>query len=156
VLALPTVQDIGIAAGVAGAVTATRLLLLAIWPQFKAATDISNAQIILPLASNPLDIGVVSIIPALAEEMLFRGALLPAIYPDWRGVLISGAVFGALHINGGRNLEFGLWAGSVGCVYGAAYLATGNLAVPMAAHALANVASASVWLSSNNANKSEN
>ncbi len=80
---------------------------------------------------------------------------MPAIYPDWRGVLISGAVFGALHINGGRNLEFGVWAGSVGCAYGAAYLATGNLAVPMAAHAAANIASASVWLSTNYS-KSEN
>ncbi len=93
---------------------------------------------------------MVSVVPALAEELLFRGALLPAIYPDWRGVIISGAVFGALHINGGRNLEFGVWAGGVGCVYGAAYLATGNLAVPMAAHAAANIASASLWLMSSN------
>ncbi|KAL4518917.1 hypothetical protein Ndes2437B_g04804 [Nannochloris sp. 'desiccata'] len=148
-LSLPSARDIGIAAGVAGAVTTTRLLLLSLWPQFKSATDTSNAQILLPLYSNPLDIGIVSVIPALAEELLFRGALLPAIYPDWRGVVISGAVFGALHINGGRNIEFGVWAGSVGCAYGAAYLYTGTLAVPMAAHALANIASASLWLSSN-------
>ena len=143
---LPTAVDIGITATVAGVVTATRLLLLASWPQFKTATDTSNTQVLLPLSSQPLDIAIISILPALAEELLFRGALLPAIYPDWRGVVISGAVFGALHINGGRNLEFGVWAGSVGCAYGAAFLATGNLAVPMAAHAMANIASASLWL----------
>ena len=154
-LSLPTAGDVGIASGVAGAVTVTRILLLSVWPQFKSATDTSNAQILVPLYSNPLDIGIVSVIPALAEELLFRGALLPAIYPDWRGVVISGVVFGVLHINGGRNVEFGVWAGSVGCAYGAAYLYTGTLAVPMVAHALANIASASLWLSSNS-NSSNN
>jgi membrane protease YdiL (CAAX protease family) len=85
-------------------------------------------------------------VPALAEEFLFRYALVPAISPDWRGALISGLVFGALHVNGGRNAAFAVWASAVGTAYGALYLHTGSLAACVAAHALANVLSASLWL----------
>jgi hypothetical protein len=64
-------------------------------------------------------------------------------------VLLSGAIFGLLHNSGGRNLAFAAWAGGVGCVYGAAYLATQNIWVPAGAHVLANFASAAVWKSRN-------
>lgn len=57
-----------------------------------------------------------------------------------RGVLIAGAVFGALHNSGGRNWAFAAWATVVGAAYGAAFLATGDVAVPMGAHVLSNVA----------------
>lgn len=53
-----------------------------------------------PLA--PADLLVVSLLPGLSEELLFRGGLIPAIAPDWRGVLIAGLTFGALHTSGGR------------------------------------------------------
>lgn len=43
------------------------------------------------------------------QELLFRGALLPLIAPDWQGVAISGIVFGTLHLSGGRNSAFALW-----------------------------------------------
>jgi uncharacterized protein len=67
---------------------------------------------------------------------------------EWRrrGVAISGAVFGALHVNGGRNPTFAAWAGLVGCLYGAAFLATQDVWVPAVAHSAANLASASIWL----------
>ena len=142
---MPSLEQCGVAASVAIGVTAARVALLSVWPQFKLATDTSNKQVLPPL-SGPLDIVVVSALPAAAEELLFRGALVPAVYPDWRGVVIAGIVFGSLHINGGRNAAFGAWAGAVGCAYGAAFLATGNLLVPLMAHAAANVASATLWL----------
>ena len=84
-------------------------------------------------------------VPARAEEFLFRFALLPAISPDWRGAIISGLVFGALHVNGGRNVAFAAWASAVGTSYGYLYLYTGSLAASAAAHALANVLSALLW-----------
>jgi len=129
----------------AGCVTAARLGLLSAWPAFRESTDASNQQVLTSL-QGPLDVLIVSFLPAVAEEVLFRGALIPCIYPDWRGAAIAGAVFGALHINGGRNAAFGLWAGLVGCAYGWAFLHTGNLLVPIAAHGIANVASAALWL----------
>ena len=41
------------------------------------------------------------------------------------------------------------WASVVGCAYGACAVATGNVAVAMAAHAMANYASAALWLKEN-------
>ena len=130
----------------AGAVTGTRFLLLKGWPDFQEATNVANRQVLLPLTNNWSDIITVGVIPALAEETLFRWALVPAIYPDWRGVAIAGLVFGALHVNGGRNLAFAAWASVIGCAYGYLYLYTGSLAWTACAHGLANVLSATVWL----------
>lgn len=129
----------------AGAVTGARLLLLNVWGDFRAATDTANSQVLLPLDGSAADIALVGSVPALAEEFLFRFALLPAISPDWRGAIISGLVFGALHVNGGRNVAFAAWASAVGTSYGYLYLYTGSLAASAAAHALANMLSALLW-----------
>ena len=63
-----------------------------------------------------------------------------------RGVLIAGVGFGILHNSGGRNWSFAGWASVVGIVYGFAFVQTDDIFVPMAAHSLANLASASLWL----------
>ena len=63
-----------------------------------------------------------------------------------RGVLIVGVGFGLLHNSGGRNWAFAGWASVVGTLYGAAFLGTGDVLVPMAAHSLANFASGRLWL----------
>lgn len=129
----------------AGTVTIARALLLSVWHDFRMATNTSNSQVLVPLDGNPTDIAIVGSVPALAEEFLFRFALLPAISPDWRGAIISGLVFGALHVNGGRNLAFAAWASAVGTAYGALFLYTGSLVACVGAHALANVLSAWLW-----------
>lgn len=132
----------------AGAVTGARMLLLNVWDDFRAATNTANGQVLLPLVGGDggvADIALVGSLPALAEEFLFRFALLPAISPDWRGAVISGLVFGALHVNGGRNAAFAAWASAVGIAYGYLYLYTGSLAASAAAHAIANVLSAWLW-----------
>ena len=46
------------------------------------------------------------------------GALLPALGGGWLGAVGAGAVFGALHVGGGRNAAFAAWAGGVGLLYG--------------------------------------
>ncbi|EFN54071.1 hypothetical protein CHLNCDRAFT_13326, partial [Chlorella variabilis] len=99
--------------------------------------------VLAPLAAG--DLLWVAALPAVSEELLFRGALIPAVYPDWRGVVIAGLAFGVLHNSGGRNPAFAAWASLVGCAYGALLLATGSVACPALAHTLANVASAAVW-----------
>lgn len=40
-----------------------------------------QAQVLAPLS--PADVLLVAGLPAVSEELLFRGALVPAIYPDW-------------------------------------------------------------------------
>ncbi|KAG2500923.1 hypothetical protein HYH03_000750 [Edaphochlamys debaryana] len=137
--------DAGVAVAAAAAVTGARQALLAVWTDLRVATDRSNAQILTPL--NPIDVLVVALASGIPEELLFRGALVPASFPDWRGVLLAAALFGVLHNTGGRNPAFAAWAGAVGAVYGAAYVATGNIWVPAAAHVAANAASAFIWRS---------
>jgi membrane protease YdiL (CAAX protease family) len=138
-------------------------------------------QVLSPLA--PADLLWVAVLPAASEELLFRGALIPAISPDWwvwsnacarqysswcfrvrgfccgvlmcchfvcrRGALIAGVVFGLLHTSGGRNAAFAAWASAVGCTYGAAFLYTSNIYVPVLAHSLANVAAGALWMEQN-------
>ena len=138
----------GVALGVAAAVTAGRVALLDAWPEFREATNRSNAQVLRPLRRG--DVVTVALLPAVAEETVFRGVLLPALVPAigsaYGAVAASGAVFGALHVGGGRNAAFAAWASLVGAAYGAAAVATGDVATAMLAHALANYASAALWL----------
>ena len=47
------------------------------------------------------DVVTVSVLPAVAEEALFRGALLPALGGGPAGVVGAGVVFGALHAGRG-------------------------------------------------------
>lgn len=62
-----------------------------------------------------------------------------------RGVVIAGVTFGSLHFTGGRNWAFAAFASAVGVVYGAAFLATGNLVVPITAHVLSNIVAAALY-----------
>ena len=143
-----TLENIAIAAVTGLGVTAARQVLIYSWSDFKESTDGANSQILLPL-SGFMEMLVVASLPAVSEEMLFRWALIPAIYPDWRGAFISGIVFGILHLNGGRNAAFALWASIIGCLYGSLYLhSEGSLIVPLLAHAAANISSAQVWINS--------
>ena len=63
-----------------------------------------------------------------------------------RGALLAGVGFGLLHNSGGRNWAFAGWASAVGVLYGAAFVATQDILVPMGAHSLANMASGALWL----------
>lgn len=60
-----------VAVGAAAAVTGVRAALLKTWPDFAEATDRSNAQVLTPLYRG--DVVTVSVLPAVAEEALFRG-----------------------------------------------------------------------------------
>ena len=84
-----------VAVAAAAAVTAARAALLETWPEFAEATNRSNAQVLTPLYKG--DVVTVSVLPAVAEETLFRGVLLPALGGGPVGVIGAGAVFGALH-----------------------------------------------------------
>eukprot|EP00747_Dinoflagellata_sp_TGD_P217989 gnl/TRDRNA2_/TRDRNA2_90303_c0_seq1.p1 gnl/TRDRNA2_/TRDRNA2_90303_c0~~gnl/TRDRNA2_/TRDRNA2_90303_c0_seq1.p1 ORF type:complete len:402 (-),score=69.69 gnl/TRDRNA2_/TRDRNA2_90303_c0_seq1:156-1361(-) len=134
----------GIALATAGAVTGARVALLGAWDDFAEATNRSLTQVLTPL-DGPADLLQVSVLPAVGEELLFRGALIPALGGGWTGVAGAGAVFGALHVGGGRNSAFAAWAGAVGVLYGATGVLTGDVLVPVAAHAVSNYASAFLW-----------
>lgn len=140
---LETWENLGLTLGAVAVVTGVRLQLLSRWPEFRISSHRSNKQVLQPL--NWFDILVVALLTGLSEEFLFRGAGIPATWPDWRGALLSGVVFGILHNNGGRNLAFAAWATLVGSLYGVLFVYTQNIWVPASAHALANLCSALAW-----------
>jgi membrane protease YdiL (CAAX protease family) len=143
---LQGIQQVGVMLGAAAAVTAARFVLKQQWPEFREATDRSNQQVLTSLGWP--DVVLVALLSGVSEELLFRWALISGTWPDARGVLLSGAAFGVLHVSGGRNAAFAAWATAVGWLYGAAFIATGNVWVPAGAHAIANFASAASWISS--------
>ena len=70
----------------------------------------------------------------IGEEMLFRGALQPAV-----GLVWASLIFGACHFLPRRELiAWSLFAALMGFALGALYEWTGHLAAPIAAHALVN------------------
>jgi len=91
------------------------------------------------LAERIGDLGVANAVllalaSGLGEEFLFRGALQPRVGVFWAGVL-----FGCVHFVPRR--EFLPWTGFAvlaGWVFGALYVATGNLVAPVTAHVLVN------------------
>ncbi len=137
--------EVGWMMGAAVVVSAARAALLQASPAFAAASERSNAQVLSPLTWP--DALAVAAAAGVSEELRFRGGVIPVTLPDGRGVLLSAAIFGALHVTGGRNAVFAVWAGAVGALYGAAFVATGNVWVPAGAHAIANAAAAAAWLS---------
>jgi membrane protease YdiL (CAAX protease family) len=73
---------------------------------------------------------------ASAEELLFRGVLVPAT-----GVIVSSLVFGLLHqIRGRARLAWIAWATLMGMLFALIFKATGSLAGPLVAHAAINYA----------------
>jgi len=128
---------------VAAGVTAARQLLRYAWPQFREAGDAAGRATLRTLS--PLDVTVVALASAAGEELLFRDALLPAVAADWRGALVAGIVFGALHVSGGRNAAYAAWASAVGLAYGLLALSLHDGWSPIAAHALANTAGGLLW-----------
>ncbi|KAH8500066.1 hypothetical protein H0E87_015342 [Populus deltoides] len=124
-------------------ISSCRYLLLKTWPDFAESTEAANQQVLTSL--QPLDYLVVSFLPGVAEELLFRGALLPLFGMDWKSVLLAATVFGVLHLGNGRKYSFAIWATFVGFVYGYATIASSSLVVPMASHALNNLAGGLLW-----------
>lgn len=79
--------------------------------------------------------------------MLFGGLEQPILREPLHVIVWVRCVTGALHIPGGRNPAFGVWASIVGCMYAVLAVYTKDLSTPIVAHTLANLASAAYWRS---------
>jgi membrane protease YdiL (CAAX protease family) len=79
---------------------------------------------------------VVAALAGIGEEALFRGVVQSALLgrlPGWAAVLVTAAAFGAAHA---LTLTYAVLAALVGAYLGWLHLASGNLLVPILAHAL--------------------
>ncbi|XP_055810431.1 uncharacterized protein LOC129880425 [Solanum dulcamara] len=124
-------------------VSSCRYLLLKIWPDFAESSEAANSQVLSSL--EPLDYIVVSLLPGISEELLFRGALLPLFGINWQSVVATASIFGILHLGSGRKYSFSVWATFVGIAYGYATILSSTVFVPMAAHAVNNLVGGIIW-----------
>ena len=81
---------------------------------------------------------------SLAEEPLFRGALLPAFDSNVMGVTIAALVFAACHWLRLPFILFCFWAVLEGVLFGLLMVATHSLLVPMIAHGIHDLVGYSV------------
>ncbi|XP_060969208.1 uncharacterized protein LOC115712725 isoform X2 [Cannabis sativa] len=139
--------------GLVVVISSSRYLLLKTWPDFAESSEAANRQVLTSL--EPLDYLVVAFLPGISEELLFRGALLPLFGFDWKSVLVVAALFGVLHIGGGRKYSFAVWATFVGLMYGYATIFSSSLIVPMASHALNNLVGGIIWRYENQSSSSD-
>lgn len=81
----------------------------------------------------------IAVLPAILEELLFRGTILKALLPYGRrgALIISALLFGALHIDPGTIV----FASVFGYLLGLAYEYTGSIKLTVLIHFLNNVLS---------------
>jgi membrane protease YdiL (CAAX protease family) len=95
-------------------------------------------QRIAPLfrGGGPVALALVALFAGLGEETLFRGVIQPALamhLPVWAALAGTAALFGIAHW---ITPTYALLAGIVGAYLGGLLLVSGNLLVPIVAHAL--------------------
>ncbi len=87
-------------------------------------------------------IGIVAVLPAIFEELVFRGSLLPLLQADkkrsdLRNAIIIGILFGAMHLNAYTFLETGL----LGVVLAMITIKSGSIFPAMILHFVNNASS---------------
>ena len=130
----------GLAAGVAA--TAPLLLLLA-WclrtrfgPIARLVRTVEQRAAPLFAGESAATVALVAALAGLGEEALFRGVMQTALLarvPAWAAVLLTAAAFGLAHA---LTLAYAVLAALVGGYLGWLHVASGNLLVPILAHAL--------------------
>lgn len=83
-----------------------------------------------------LDIGIVSLLAGIGEELMFRGliqGLIASLWTPWAGLLLASLLFGLAHP---ITATYAILAAVMGLYLGWLYLASGNLLVPIVTHAL--------------------
>jgi uncharacterized protein len=118
-------------------------LVYQFWPPYRLSADYYVAMVVKPLV--PLDLIWLGLLPGLSEELLFRGVMLSAWGTSWESVMIASLCFGALHLSGWKQWPYLIWATVIGAVLGFSAVWSGNLLVPIVAHTLTNILSATIW-----------
>ncbi len=112
-------------------------------PPYRKSADYYLNIVIRPLALP--DLIWLGVLPALSEELLFRGVMLPALGLDNLAVIVSSLAFGVLHLSSPQQWPYVVWATVIGLMLGFSALLTGNLLVPIVAHMITNWISGCFW-----------
>jgi len=114
-----------------------------LWPAYRQSADRYLELVLTPLTWP--DLLWLGLLPGLSEELLFRGVMLPALGLNLAAVLLTGLVFGVLHLSSPNQWSYVVWATVVGVALGYGALASGNLLVPVVAHICTNWISSALW-----------
>jgi len=115
------------------------LLALLLWGLHKDFAFLARMrEIVVPLfaSCSRFEILLVAIAAGIGEEILFRGLLqasLARVLDPWIALALVSVLFGLVHY---VSLAYAIVAALLGATLGATYLATGNLFVAIAVHAL--------------------
>lgn len=125
--------------GVCMAANIVTSYVLTFLEQFGITVPEAPEMMVNSLESYILNIFTIAILPALLEEMAFRGCVLRLFRPygDGFAIIVSALVFGLMHGNL-RQIPF---AFIVGLVLGWLYSVTNNIWVPITVHFINNAVS---------------
>jgi membrane protease YdiL (CAAX protease family) len=129
--------------GLGLAITLASSTVYYFWKPYRQSADFYLEMVLAPLVLP--DLVWLGVLPGLSEELLFRGVMLPAIGLNGFGVAISSLCFGVLHFSGSQQWAYVIWATVIGTILGLSALYTGNLLVPIMAHATTNLISSLLW-----------
>jgi len=95
-------------------------------------------EVLIPLfrSASTAELAVISLLAGLGEELLFRGVIQAALADRLgaaAGLVIASAIFGLAHA---VSTTYAVLAALIGLYLGWLWLATGNLLVPITAHAV--------------------
>ncbi len=138
--------------GLAWGIAATAPLLLVLWwclrtpfPPIVRLVDLVEERLAPFFAgSTPLELLTLAAMAGLGEEALFRGVIQTALaghLPPWAAVALTALLFGAAHW---LTTSYAVLAAFVGAYLGWLLLASGNLLVPIVAHAVYDLVALSV------------
>ena len=137
----------GAAWGAAASLPPMALLLLCVKFPMRPWADVLRVveKLLVPLFRDCrlVDLAVISILAGLGEEMLFRGVLQEAVAGwvggqtgVWIGLAVVSILFGMAHL---ITPAYGVLAGLIGLYLGWLWIYSGNLLVPITAHAAYDV-----------------
>lgn len=117
-----------------------------LWPGGGVLAELGGALGGMPVAGRVAAVVGLTLLPALAEECLFRGLLFTAAARRWgptAAVVVSAALFGAVHLDVWQSPAAAL----MGLYFGLLRLRTGSIVPGVIAHAVNNlVALGGLWV----------
>lgn len=112
-------NSLGLGMALGGCVTLLRSVALSRWHAFAREFHESNTLTLGNAAA--VDACVLALLPAVSEEVAFRGffqpLLLIAVHSHITAALVVSLVFGVLHAGAGRRTAFVAWASFIGLLY---------------------------------------
>lgn len=138
-----SVRDLLWGLGLGLIITALSGLAYRLCPPYRQSADYYLEIVLKPLILP--DLIWLGLLPALSEELLFRGVMLPALGLDYVAVIVSSMAFGVLHLSGPQQWPYVIWATIIGVILGSSALISGNLLVPIVAHMITNWISSFFW-----------